>query len=127
MLSICGGDKVTLSSSLTNLPHNSLDPDVPSHHSPTIRSWPAKKVALPLAHVLQVFITLLQLAKPSLFITYFLQIPITCLEKYYKMSARQEAIEALEKSSVSYEELAEIEKQFDDAETEISECILWLH
>ena len=41
------------------------------------------------------------------------------------MSAREEAIAALEKSSVSYEDLAAIEKEFDDAETEISEFVPW--
>ena len=48
------------------------------------------------------------------------------LDEYLKMSARPEAVEALNKSTVSYEDLAEIEKQFDDAETEISEFTLWM-
>ena len=48
------------------------------------------------------------------------------LDDYIKMSARPEAVEALKKSTVTYEDLAEIEKQFDDAETEISEWSLWL-
>lgn len=40
------------------------------------------------------------------------------------MAERSEAMmQAIEGSGVTYEQLAEMEKQFDDAETEISKCV----